>query len=247
MKPVLWSLGPVQIYSFGFFVALGVLVSLFLMNRQARKGGFPNPDQVFDLVFMTIVGGFVGARLLYVIQMGPWYLEHPLEALAFWQGGLIFYGGVIGSLVALFFFTRAKKISYFTVLDFLLPYVALTHAFGRIGCFLNGCCYGRFCPFPWGVVFPGHEQAVHPAQLYEAAFTFGLFFSLQSLYPKRRFEGQITALYFLCYALGRFVIEFWRADNPAAGPLTVNQWESAALFFAAAILYKIKSHASARN
>ena len=240
MRPILFSFGPFHLYSFGMMVALGVLLSLVLMARRARRENFPSPDQISDLVAVTLIGGFFGARIFYCLQNPGWYLRHPLKIFLIWEGGLVFYGGVAGSVLALFFYMRAKKISFWKGLDFLLPYVALTHAFGRIGCFLNGCCYGRVCDLPWAVRFPELPEPVHPTQLYEFFFNFCLFFFLNSRYPRRRFEGEISALYFMGYAIGRFLIEFLRGDNPFWFFLTVNQWISAGIFVAAGALWRIR-------
>lgn len=240
MKPILFSLGPFHVYAFGLMVAVGALLSFRLMLRRARQEGFPTSDQVSDLVAVTLFGGFLGARLLYVFENAAWYWKHPLKIFLLWEGGLVFYGGVAGSMLALYFYLRSKKMPYWKGLDFLLPYVALTHAFGRLGCFLNGCCYGRVCRLPWAVQFPELPEPVHPVQLYEAFFNFCLFLFLRFHYSRRRFEGEISALYFMGYALGRFLMEFWRGDNPAWFFLTVNQWISAGIFLAAGAWWRIR-------
>ncbi len=182
MMPILASFGSFHIFSYGFSIALGVLTALFLMRQQARRDGFPAPDQIYDIVFFVMVTGFLGARIFYVVQHARWYFDHPLEIAAFWQGGLVFYGGMIVSFISLGIYCRQKKISFLKILDFIVPYIALIHAFGRIGCFLNGCCYGNACSMPWAVKFPGMDAAVHPVQLYEAIYNLGLFFLLRFLY-----------------------------------------------------------------
>lgn len=238
MHPILFSFGPLHVYSFGFMAALGVLVCLFLMTRAAKRFGFPKPQDVSDLVFVTVASGFFGGRLAYVFENFRGYLGHPLRIFAVWEGGLIFYGGVIGALLGLLLFMRLKKIPYFAGLDFLLPYTALTHAFGRIGCFLNGCCYGRRCDLPWAVRFP-ETGRVHPTQLYEAAFNMALFVFLRNRYARRNFDGEVSGYYFMIYAAGRFVIEFFRAGNPGWGALTVNQWTSFLIFGFGALIYAV--------
>jgi len=155
MKPTLLSLGSFHLYSFGVMVAAGVLLATWLLCRRARSSDFINSEQVVDLIFVIVVAGFVGGRSFYVIQNWKWYREVPLRILAFWEGGLIFYGGLLFAVLAVIGFTRMKKIPTFKFLDFMIPYVALAHAFGRIGCFLNGCCGGKICHLPWAVHFPG--------------------------------------------------------------------------------------------
>ena len=133
------------------------------------------------------------------------------------------------------------------VFDFLVPYVALVQGFGRLGCFLNGCCGGKECHLPWAVHFPGHEEATHPTQLYEAAFDFALFAYLWSLFGRAGVTGRQTALYFIAYAVGRFCIEFWREGNPFLGPFTVNQWISLALASAGLALYMVTKRLAGRR
>ena len=227
MKPILFHIGPLAVYSFGVMIALGVFLSLFLMGRKSRRTGFPaSPEAAADLVFITVFSGFLGGRLFYVFENADYYLNHPLKFFALWEGGLIFYGGVAGALLGLFIAMKIKKIPYGKGLDFLIPYAALTHAFGRVGCFLNGCCAGKPCDLPWAVTVDGAR--LHPVQLYEAAFNVLLFLFLNARYEKKKFDGEITSLYFILYAAGRFVLEFFRT-NPGR-VLSWNQWESLLLF-----------------
>ncbi|MBI3317020.1 MAG: prolipoprotein diacylglyceryl transferase [Candidatus Omnitrophica bacterium] len=230
MMPVLFSWGPFHLYSFGLMVALGLGLTFYLVTPWARKTGFPHPNKAADLVLVTVISGFLGARLYYGLQYLSVYLENPLAIFAVWEGGLIFYGGVLGSLLGLWIFSRLKSLSFLEALDFLIPFVAGVHGFGRIGCFLNGCCGGRACDLPWAVRFPPEEVAVHPTQLYEAVFNFALFFFLLNRYSHRTFKGQIIAFYFLFYAVGRFVIEFFRVHEIQWAGLSSNQWVSLVIF-----------------
>jgi len=239
MRPVLFFLGPIHLYAFGAMILLGVFVSLFLMERRAKRDGFPKPGDVFDLVFVTVLAGLAGARLLYVWQNFGWYRQRPLHAFALWEGGLIFYGGLVTAFLAFYLAARVKKIPFVKGLDFILPYAALTHAFGRIGCFLNGCCYGKACDLPWAVHFPEFPEGVrvHPTQLYEALFLFGIFLFLNARYPVHKRAGEISVWYFLLYGSGRFLVEFYRGDNPVWFFLTANQWISLAVISTAAAFY----------
>lgn len=234
MRPILFAVGPFQIYAFGAMVALGVLVSLSLMPRLAARLGFPSKNDIYDLVIVTIAAGFAGGRLVYVLKYADYYATHPLEVFSVWQGGLIYYGGVAGALTGLYFWTRFKKLPFLKTLDFLFPFLALTQTFGRIGCFLTGCCYGKPCSLPWAVFFADQEEALHPTQLYEAAFTFGLFVFLRARLLRSHRDGQIAAEYLFLYALGRFIIEYFRGDNPYWFFWTSNQWMSLAIMLAAA-------------
>ena len=241
MKPILFHIGPFAVYSFGALIALGVFLSLFLMGRKSKRTGFPaTPELAADLLFAAVFSGFLGGRLFYVFENPAVYLHAPWKIFALWEGGLIFYGGVAGSLTGLFWVMKIKKIPYWKGLDFLIPYVALTHAFGRIGCLLNGCCAGKPCDLPWAVT--GDGARLHPVQLYEAAFNFLLFFFLNARTEKKKFDGEIISLYFMIYAAGRFIFEFFRI-NPG-WILTWNQWESVALLLAGAVIYKCHSERS---
>jgi phosphatidylglycerol---prolipoprotein diacylglyceryl transferase len=238
MKPILFSLGAIHLYSYGLSIAIGVLLSLFLMKRRAFQEGFLVPEEVFDMAFTVLVWGFIGARLFYVIQNFSYYRAEPLKILAVWEGGLIFYGGAIAALGGLWLMARKKKWPFWKILDFLAPYGALTHAFGRLGCFLNGCCYGKVCDLPWAVRFPELSHAVHPAQLYEAFYDIVLFAFLVQRRKRIRFEGEIALLYFLLYGMGRYTIEFLREPGWMWQGLTSNQWLSVAIMVVAFIFFQ---------
>lgn len=242
MKPILASFGPIHLYSYGLCIALGVLLSLFLMRRRALKEGFPRPDEIFDMAFAVLVWGFLGARIFYVLQNFSYYVKEPLKIFAVWEGGLIFYGGVITAFLGFGWIVRAKKWPFWKMLDFLVPYGALTHAFGRLGCFLNGCCFGRACDWPWAVRFPELSYAVHPTQLYEAVYDLLLFAFLLKHRKQVRFEGEMGLLYFLLYGMGRFMIEFVREPSWLGSGLTSNQWLSAAIIAAAFIIFQFRRH-----
>jgi len=238
MKPVLFSFGAIHLYSYGLCIAAGVLLSVFLMNRRALREGFPRSEEVFDMAFVVLVWGFLGARFFYVIQNLSYYMAEPLKIFAVWEGGLIFYGGAIAAFLGFWLMARKKKWPFWKTLDFLVPYVALTHAFGRIGCFLNGCCYGKVCDLPWAVRFPQLSYAVHPTQLYEALYDLVLFAFLIKREKRVRFEGEISLLYFLLYGMGRYLIEFLREPGWMWMGLTSNQWLSVAIMVTAFIIFK---------
>jgi phosphatidylglycerol:prolipoprotein diacylglycerol transferase len=231
MFPILAELGPFHLYSYGLSVAAGVALAFFLMQKAALKDGFPTTDQAYDCIFISVVTGFIGARLFYVVQHPEEFQGNPLEVFAIWQGGLIFYGGLAGGVFALWIYAAKQKLSFLKLMDFIFPYGALVHAFGRLGCFLNGCCYGRACDWPWAVQFPGLDHPVHPTQLYEAFYTLGVFFILRAYYQRRPQTGMVTAGYLLLYGIGRFIVEIFRSGNPGWF-LTWNQWISAVVMMA---------------
>ena len=240
MKPILFSFGGLHLYSYGLCIALGVLLSLYLMKRRAIQEGFPKPEEVFDMAFVVLLWGFLGARLFYVIQNLSYYAAEPFKIFAVWEGGLIFYGGAIAAFLGLYLMARKKQWPLWKILDFLVPYGAMTHAFGRIGCFLNGCCYGKVCDLPWAVRFPGFPYAVHPTQLYEALYDLALFAFLLKHRKRTRFEGETALLYFLLYGLGRYLIEFLREPGWMWLGLTFNQWLSIAIMVTAFIFFQAR-------
>jgi phosphatidylglycerol:prolipoprotein diacylglycerol transferase len=238
VKPVLFSFGSVHLYSYGLCIAAGLMLSLLLMKRRAEKEGFPGSEEVLDMVFAVLVWGFLGARLFYVIQNFSYYAAEPLKIFAVWEGGLIFYGGAISGFLAFWMTARKRKWPFWKTLDFLAPYAALAHAFGRIGCFLNGCCFGKACELPWAVRFPELSYAVHPTQLYEAVYNVLLFAYLVMRRKRVRFEGEISLLYFLLYGIGRYLIEFVREPGWMWMGLTSNQWLSVAIMITAFTVFQ---------
>lgn len=214
MFPEIASFGPFTLHSYGLLIAVGVFFCLFLMKRSARRYGFPPTEKVFDLVFVVVFSGFVGARFFYIVQEWSWYRSHPLEMIQIWKGGLVYYGGMAASLTGFFLYVKSARLPFLKTSDFTMPYIPFVHAFGRVGCFLNGCCYGKVCHLPWAVQFPLLPEPVHPTQLYEALFNLGLFGFLVWFYPRRRFPGENTSLYLILYPAGRFLLEFLRGDQP---------------------------------
>ncbi|MEW6516406.1 MAG: prolipoprotein diacylglyceryl transferase [candidate division FCPU426 bacterium] len=213
MLPILFSWGPFTLRSYGLMVATGFGLAIYLAWRRARQEGI-DPERFLDMTLWVMIAGLAGARLLYVIVSWRDYAAAPLDALKFWQGGLVFYGGFICALLVMILYCRLRGLPLWKVLDLSAPYTALGHAVGRIGCFLNGCCYGppnAAC----GVIFPALEDHTPrlPIQLFESAFLLLLFFGLLWLRRRRRFDGQMAWVYVFAYALGRFILEYFRGDE----------------------------------
>lgn len=234
MIPVLFHWGPLSVYSYGLLLAVAFLVSGSLAARAARlKPGVISPDSVMDLVTWAVLGGVVGARLFFVVLNREALQGGLLEIFAIWHGGLVWYGGFAGGFLAAWLYTRVHRLSFIGVLDHLAPYLALGHGIGRIGCFLNGCCYGRVTESGCGVVFPGHTEAVLPTQLFEAAGLFIIAISLILLERRGigKRPGQAAGAYLVLYGVLRFIIEFYRGDQAVFWlGLTLQQLISAGLF-----------------
>ncbi len=229
MYPTICYIGPVAIYSYGVMVAVAALVCSFLMVRDGRSLGITS-EEIYDLVFWAAVGGIVGARIFYILLNLPFFLADPLEMVMLHHGGLAWQGGLVFGSLAVGVVIKKSQRPFFVMADFIAPYLALGHAIGRIGCFLNGCCYGKEAS--WGIYFPVHDAHLHPTQLYECAALIGLFFVLKIL--RQRWEkqpGLVFVGYLTLSALIRFIIEFFRADHqPLLLNLSVFQYVSVFFF-----------------
>jgi len=214
MHPILFHVGPVTFYTYGVLVALAFVVGTLWTLKRAQAAG-EDPDTYLEGVFWILVAGFVGARLLYVVYFPDLYLHHPLR-IVLDRGGLVWYGGLVGAMLATLVFVKWRRVSLPRLGDIVLPPAALGLAVGRIGCLMSGCCYGRPTHLPWGIQFPpGHETYpmwVHPTQLYESFSLVALTLILAWLYRRVKTPGVVMSLFFIGYGLIRFVIEFYRGD-----------------------------------
>ena len=233
MHPIAFQLGPLPVHWYGVMVALAFLVGLWTASRRALREGIA-PERIIDLGPWLIVGAIVGARILYVITF--WREEFagkPLvEMFMVWRGGLVYYGGLVGASLGFLLYAHIKKLPVWKGADILAPSIALGYVFGRIGCLMNGCCYGRICGLPWAIQFPNqsnpwHQQfsqglvgpndrslPVHPTQIYESLLNLALYGALEWLYRRKKFDGQIFATYLVCYAVLRSFVEMFRGDYP---------------------------------
>jgi phosphatidylglycerol:prolipoprotein diacylglycerol transferase len=216
MHPILFKIGPVTIYTYGCMLAVAFLAAIYVAGREAKRLGIP-PGRFFDLCFYIILAALVGSRLLYVFLELPTFVAHPLKIFALWQGGLVFHGGVILALLVAFYYIRRHGLPWRPTLDALAVGTPLGQFFGRLGCFMAGCCYGRPAEVPWAVVFDNphtlcpYRVPVHPAQLYEAFLALGVFGFLYWFRTRKRFDGQVLLIYFCLAGLVRFVVEFFRS------------------------------------
>jgi len=221
VHPIAFKLGSFSIHWYGVMVALGFLAGLWTAGRRGARAGIAT-EKIVDLGPWLIVGAIVGARTLYVISY--WresFAAKPLwEIFAVWQGGLVYYGGLVGASLACILYVRLKRLPLWKVADILAPSVALGYVFGRIGCLLNGCCYGRACDLPWAIRFPEGNPLhpptypVHPTEVYDSLLSLALYASLAWLFRRRKFDGQVFAVYLVGYAVLRSLVELFRGDYP---------------------------------
>ncbi len=237
MHPVLFSFGPVHLYSYGFLVAIGVLCAILFLKSHASYIAVDS-DTIIDLAVTTVLSGFAGARIYYVIQFWEHFSTDPLSVIKIWEGGIVLYGGLIGGVIGFSIFIFIKKLPLWSLLDLFVIATSIAQGFGRLGCFLNGCCYGRETNLPWGVKFPFSESVLHPTQLYESLFSFLLAGFLYLFWKRNRNKIGLTSIaYFILYPIGRFVIEFFRGDQAKIFlNLSLAQWVSIGFICATSLI-----------
>jgi phosphatidylglycerol:prolipoprotein diacylglycerol transferase len=220
------------------------MAGLWTASRRAMRSGI-NPDTIIDLGPWLLVGAIIGARTLYVVSYwNESFAGRPLTEIFMVQhGGLVYYGGLIGASLACVLFVSLKKLPLWRLADILAPSVALGSFFGRWGCLLNGCCYGRPTTLPWGIQFPkGHEtypNYVHPTEIYDSLLNLGLYLFLAWLFRRKSFDGQVFAVYLICYAVLRSFVELFRGDYTLVhywGGLTPGQVVSIGIVLAGVLL-----------
>lgn len=239
MHPILLKVNSLNVYSYGFMVAMGFIVAVFLMCRSAGRFNL-DKDRIMDLSIIVLVAGVIGARTLYIILNPKYFIANPLEIPMLAKGGLVWYGGFLTALFAMMIYVRRKGYGFFEVADFFVPYLALAQAFGRMGCFLNGCCYGiEASPgYPFAVIFPQDPFSRHPTQIYAAAALILIYIILRIWQERPHFTGVIFLAYCLLYSGKRFLIEFVRGDNPRViMGLTLSQAFSFVIFLVALFLF----------
>ena len=240
MKIDLFSIGPLTVHGYGLMIGIGVLCCIFTGMKRAKKNGL-SEDAVIDIAIWGLLAGFLGAKLLYVIVEWKRFLAAPLSVLG--SEGFVVYGGIIAGVLAAIIYCKRKKLVFLEYFDLCSASIALAQGFGRIGCFLAGCCYGRETTSSLGVVFPEGSLApagvkVLPTQLFSSAGDFGIMFVLLWHYHHRKKVGDTGFLYMLLYGIGRFGIEFLRNDNRGeVGIFSTSQFISLFIIAAAILLF----------
>jgi phosphatidylglycerol:prolipoprotein diacylglycerol transferase len=217
MVPILFRLGDLTIYAYGFFLGLGFVVGMVIAALKAQRAGVPF-ERVVDLFFCSVLSAIVGSRILFVLINFDLYRKDPIQILKVWEGGLVYYGGLLLAAGASIWYLRRHRMPVWKMADLFCPSLALGLVFGRIGCFFAGCCYGKETSLPWGVIFRNPDSLarlnvpLHPAQLYDAANGLTIFFFLIWMERRKAFDGQIFWLFLLLYSAGRFFVEMVRGD-----------------------------------
>lgn len=234
------SIGPVTIHGYGLMIAIGIIAALTAGIQLAKRKGV-NADELYNLTFIAVIGGFMCAKILYCIVEWKMFIEDPLKTLG--SDGFVVYGGIIGGTLLCGLYCRFKKLSFLKYFDIVLPSVAIAQGFGRIGCFLAGCCYGRETDSCIGITFHNSSYAPNdvsliPTQLFSSAGCF-LMAAVLFLYArKERTDGRTGALYLILYSIGRSVIEIFRNDfRGEIGVLSTSQFISIFILLAGIIMF----------
>jgi phosphatidylglycerol:prolipoprotein diacylglycerol transferase len=230
MFPVIFSFGSIRLYSFGFFLALAFMVSGYWVWKSTR-GSSLGEEKVLDAVVLTIVGGFLGARLLFVLSNPQFFLEDPWQILAVFKGGLSFWGGLLGGMVAVVIIARRYHYPAMQFLDLAAPATAVGAAIGYVGAFFGGSSYGAVTSLSWGITMVGLPGKRQPSQLLEALFEVVILVVLLRLRRAQPFSGFLALSYLSVYSGGRFVFEILRGDRTEMwGPLSQAQVVSMIVF-----------------
>lgn len=244
MHPTLFKIGPLEIHSYGLLLAVSFLLGILLASHRAKKQGV-NPDSIMDLSIVIVISAILGARFLYVIAHLGEFRGHWLDVINPFQSngqvgiaGLTMLGGFIAALVFGMLYLYLKKLPALKIADILVPSLGLGIFITRIGCFLNGCCYGIPTDMPWGMVFPTECAAgyhftgipIHPAQLYSSFYGLVILVSLLLLERIKKFDGFLLYWFLILYGFSRLTVDFFRyyedsmvLFNIGNSPISLNQ------------------------
>ena len=255
MHPVLLQAGSLKIYAYGVFVAVGFLAAIWVSGREVARQGIDR-EKFLDMGFWVVLSAIVGARLFHVVVYWRNYAADPVEILKLWNGGLVFYGGFLAAVAACLAYLRRNRIPFLPVADASAIGIPLGLAFGRIGCTMAGCCFGKPCDLPWAVTFsdpaslaPLHVP-LHPTQIYESMAGFAIFGILYATRDRFRTPGVRFWTMLILYGAARSFLEIFR-DDPSGflGPLSESQVVSAVLIVyavASLLVARAKAKAPAR-
>jgi len=231
MKNELLTFGPITIYGYGLMISIGVLAAYITAEFRAKRLHLKH-ELIFDLTIWSLIGGILGAKLLYLITQVKEIIEDP-KLLLDVSHGFVVYGGIIGGILTGFLFCKRHKLNFLKYFDLVMPSIALAQGFGRIGCLLAGCCYGAETTGAFSIVF--HESNYAPNGLHliatqpiSSALDFLNFFALIIITKFKKADGQVAGFYLIFYSIGRFILEFFRGDleRGTIGILSTSQFIS---------------------
>lgn len=210
------QIGPITLHMYGLMIAIGFLSALFITLKRSKDKGL-SEDTIYGIFYCAIIGGFIGCRLLFYIVEIPDIIKDP-SILWNFKNGYVVYGGIIGGIIAaMIYIKKFRKEKFLPYFDLVMPSVSIAQGFGRIGCFCAGCCYGAQTTSPIHIVFTHSQFAPNnvpliPTQLISSAGDFLIGFILIKYSNRNKVLGRTSSMYLILYGIGRFIIEFFRAD-----------------------------------
>ena len=218
MHPILFEVGPITIYSYGFFIALGAILGLVYMAVQGKRNFGTTFDKSNSLFIYIVISAYVGGKVFFFFENPSFYI-HNLSKL-FSGNGFVFFGSLLFAIPTMLWFFKKNNIPTLPLLDVMAIVTCIVHGFGRIGCFMSGCCHGKPTDSFLSVVFTNPvcqaeplNTPLHPTQLYESGFIFILMGALLIIKRNKKFDGQLFLIYLIAYSVGRSLLEFLRGDE----------------------------------
>ncbi|MCR4806296.1 MAG: prolipoprotein diacylglyceryl transferase [Lachnospiraceae bacterium] len=245
MKIDLFTIGNFTVHGYGLMIGVGFIIAVLIGGMRTKKLGLSD-DDFTNIAICLLVFGFMGGKLLYLIVNFKLFIQDPLEHLG--SEGFVVYGGIIIGILSIYIYCKVKKLSFLSYMDMLSPAAMLTQGFGRIGCFMAGCCYGRPTDSAFSVTFTDPHclapinQPLIPTQLISAAFDIAVAVILFLIMKKVKYRGTISGIYLMTYGVGRFIIEIFRGDidRGNVGALSTSQFISIFMVaFAAGYIYAV--------
>ncbi len=244
MHNELLKIGPFTVYGYGLMIAIGIFSAYCLAEYRAKKIGLKD-ELIFGMTIWAVIGGILGGKILYFITILPQIFADPSLLYRDLLEGYVIYGALIGGFLAIVLYCKIRQMKLLAYLDLTLPSVALAQGFGRIGCLLAGCCYGRETDSAFSITFHDsayapNEVALIPTQILSSGLDFLHFFILLYFVKKwKKKDGQVTGLYFMLYSAGRFILEYFRGDleRGSVGILSTSQFIAIFMFLFGALFF----------
>jgi len=217
ISPIAFSIGGFELHWYGIMVVLAIIGIVLIASREAKRVGI-STEVIYSLAIWAVVSGLVVSRLIHIIDQWDYYMAHPRQIIAF--EGLTIYGAILGVLLAVIIYCWVRKLSFWQLGDIISPGAVVGQAIGRVGCILNGCCYGLPTNLPWSVIYTSPDSyaplhiAIHPTQIYLFLWNLVVFTILWQLRKRLKPVGSLFLLYLALYALGDFSIRFLREGEP---------------------------------
>ncbi|EEG76474.1 prolipoprotein diacylglyceryl transferase [Dethiobacter alkaliphilus] len=223
MHPILFEVGGLSVYGYGAMLAIAFAVGVWGLTREGKRAGL-SEDRLFEMVIWIMIAAILGSRILYILLELPRYLADPITVFHVRSGGLSFHGGLIAGIAVGIWYSRRHNMPPGKVADLVAPFLMLGYGIVRIGCLLNGCCFGRRSDVAWALPASYVDDALrHPTQLYAFLASMLIFAVLMWRRNKTRFDGQLFLEFILYYSIYRFVVEHFREVSAYAGFLTLGQ------------------------